>query len=50
MNHIIDHPVFTSIRQAREFYRIRRAGSGPLFAAMDVKALIVTFYRSEKFR
>jgi hypothetical protein len=41
----IDHPTFTSIKQARAYYRIRRAGAGTRFAAMYVRARIVTIKR-----
>lgn len=41
----IDHPTFTSIKQAQAYYRIRRAGAGSRFAAMFVRARIVTVKR-----
>lgn len=41
----IDHPVFTSIRQARAYYRIRRAGAGARFAAVYVSAQIINVIR-----
>jgi hypothetical protein len=41
----IDHPTFISIKQARAYYRIRRAGAGALFAAVYVRARTVTIKR-----
>lgn len=41
----IDHPTFTSIKQAQAYYRIRRAGAGARFAAMYVRARIVIVKR-----
>jgi hypothetical protein len=43
--HTIDHPTFASIKQARAYYRIRRAGAGARFAAIYVRARIVTVKR-----
>lgn len=42
---VIDHPTFTSIRQARVYYRIRRAGAGTRFAAVYVRAAFKSITR-----
>lgn len=43
--HTIDHPTFTSIKQARAYYRIRRAGAGTRFAAVYVRAAFKSITR-----